>query len=392
MPQQNQFRHQSYSKTEPSATFDAFVAEPPPAPGTAAFADRMQVAGDQYRKAGVAAIILTHGTLVGYDPTGLAHTVGQYHPNLALRMRLWTKMKADSVFKDVTNYTRDFTNTLKKGLHRQGADRIQVKRYNWSGENNHVGRFEAAIGLLDELHGMNIPPGRRVLVWGHSHGGNVLALLTNLLTADPELTGKLFAASDRFRTTDPRRRKIQQLLQERAFSLEDRPVDMVTFGTPIRYGWDSGGYSRLLHIVGHRKVGRRPVYRTRVLRDVLDALQGKDGDYVQQWGITGSNFATPFFWNSWRADRRMAKLLEQDLHWRHWPHRVATGMRVPEEGHALLVDYGVAPSGWFRHFLGHSNYTHMDWMLFHVEQVARHLYGPQNCTGHVHEASNSGVT
>ena len=35
----------------------------------------------------------------------------------------------------------------------------------------------------------------------------------------------------------------------------------MTFGTPIRYGWDSGGYARLLHFIHHRPAPGLPADR-----------------------------------------------------------------------------------------------------------------------------------
>ena len=155
-------------------------------------------------------------------------------------------------------------------------------------------------------------------------------------------------------------------------------LDLVTMGMPIRYGFDTDGYSRLLHFVHHRPSRRREAYRTAPPRSVLDVLTGRQGDYVQQFGVAGSNFSSPLHWPMWTADRQLAAHLSPALPWLKIVKRVRIGMRVPEEGHTLLCDYRRPPGQWLRDLMGHGVYTHCDLILFHTEQIARCLYDGAN--------------
>jgi hypothetical protein len=54
----------------------------------------------------------------------------------------------------------------------------------WSSENHHVGRLEGALGLVRALatHAELGAPRGRILILGHSHAGQVFALVTQLLS------------------------------------------------------------------------------------------------------------------------------------------------------------------------------------------------------------------
>ena len=49
-------------------------------------------------------------------------------------------------------------------------------------------------------------------------------------------------------------------------------------------------------------------------------------------------------------------------------------MRVPDEGHTLLVDYGPMDGSIVEHHAGHAVYTLPRWLAFHSGLVAEHLY------------------
>ena len=56
----------------------------------------------------------------------------------------------------------------------------------------------------------------------------------------------------------PTWQRAQQVLAENHHPLRQLALDLVTFGTPIRYGWDTAGYQHLLHFVNHRPGRRAP--------------------------------------------------------------------------------------------------------------------------------------
>ncbi len=149
----------------------------------------------------------------------------------------------------------------------------------------------------------------------------------------------------------------------------------MTFGTPVRYGWDSSGYSRLLHFIYHRPVDGLPNYRAPFPPKLERVLTAADGDYVQQFGIAGTNLVpSPFTWRSWLADSRLNELLQPGLRRTDLVERLQAGVRVPAEGSTLLVDYGPPAGNIGRHVAGHAVYTRLEWLLFHAEEVARRFY------------------
>ena len=100
-----------------------------------------------------------------------------------------------------------------------------------------------------------------------------------------------------------------------------------------------------------------------------------DGDYVQQIGIAGTNFAPNLFeWRVLLADFRLSQLLQPGLRKRDLLDRLKIGARVPDEGTTLLVDYGPGLGGLSKHAAGHAVYTRAEWLLFHAEEVARRFY------------------
>jgi hypothetical protein len=54
-------------------------------------------------------------------------------------------------------------------------------------------------------------------------------------------------------------------------------------------------------------------------------------------------------------------------------------MRVPDEGHAVLVDYGPIGGSIVEHHAGHAVYTLPKWLAFHAGLVADRMY-PSACT------------
>ena len=218
-------------------------------------------------------------------------------------------------------------------------------------------------------------------MWGHSHAGNVFAIATNLLAADAAQRESFFAAGRCYYRqrwfgglSKPVWDRVRQLLELPRDSRRLPQLDLVTFGTPIRYGWDTDGYAKLLHFVYHRPRPGVSEHRTTWPPSVEDLFQATDGDYVQQFGIAGTNLMPAGVGlRSWLADLRLARLLQPGLRRRDLLSRLKTGQRVPDEGETLLVEYPDGPAA--RQFAGHAIYTRLIWLPFHAMEVARRFYG-----------------
>ena len=348
MPPGNGFRHQVYGY-DPARDTYALLAAPAPVDDAAWIEQGLGPLGGLLRRAGVRSIWLMHGTFAGTDAVGLFRMLARLVPGSARRLAEWRKRTVDALVGDAGNYTDAFARELEAGLNRGHAGtRLAVHRFAWTGENHHLGRADAAVNLfeklLDEAAGTTDNPGR-VLVWAHSHGGNVLALVTNLLRATSALRRRFFQAARahdrpllRGRIDLPAWPRLAERLERGAPALPE--LDIVTFGTPVRYGWDVDVGAKLLHVVNHRPVPGLPEYRTRFPPRLEAVLHATDGDVIQQVGIVGTDFPPPFlFWRARLANRRLRSLLERGLPRQRLFARLESGTRVAADGITLLVDY-----------------------------------------------------
>lgn len=362
---------------------------PPAEPSSPEFAQRLAAAGETFGRANVAAVYCIHGTFCGNDPLGLLTELSRAAPRLSETLRRASKGVADFFLGETGNYTPGFAARMERLLS-DGAERpIDVRLFHWSSLNHHVGRADGAVRLIDELArrasgwvaASDAPP--RVQLWGHSHGGNVMALVSNLLGAKEEARAEFFHAARSFyrkgrsqRVDMPAWERVESLLAEPEHPVRSIELDMVTYGMPVRYGWDPGGYAKLLHIVNHRPHADHPPHRAKYPPHFWRVLAGSGGDFMQHVGIAGTNFMPlPLALRTWRADRRLGELLQGQVEPRWLRSRLKLGVRVPEEGQTLLIDYD--DPAWFplRHFVGHAHYTRSRWLPMHCEQIAEHFYG-----------------
>jgi hypothetical protein len=401
----------------------------------------MAAAGRALADAGVRAIYLVHGTFAGNDALGLFTELARFAPGFAGTLRRLSKKGFDALIGETGNYTREFAQRMEAALSAGGDRPLPVRNFYWASQNHHVGRADSAVLLIDDLARLaetSVPapspsrgrdqlstgdpkslertavafskqPGRaeegylqhitpppspprqgegggerRVLLWGHSHGGNAFALVTNLLGGDAAVRAEFFQAAQIFfrrpwshRVDIPAWQRVEQLLAEPDHPVRRLQLDFVTFGTPVRYGWDSGGYSKLLHIINHRPAPGMPEFLAPFPR-VPRMWRAVDGDYVQQIGIAGSNLPPlPLAWRTFLADRRLSRLLQRDLPHEGLLTRLRRGMLVPDEGATLLVDYDDPARTPVGHLFGHAQYTRIRWLAFHCDLIARHFYGDQ---------------
>lgn len=331
----------------------------------------------------VAAIYLVHGTFIGPDALGLLADLSRVAPGLADSLRRWNKQILDALAGDIGNFTRAYADSLQRALQADGEDPIPVRLCHWSSENHHLGRADGAVRLIDDLAAQRFQPGSRVLMWGHSHGGNVFALLTNLLGSEREARrdffdrARCFFHCSVFRRVDlPEWKRVRDLLCEQEQALADVSLDLVTFGTPVRYGWDTNGYNKLLHFVNHRPTAGLPDHQAPFPPTAEDVLSAAHGDIVQQIGVAGTNFAPPLWaWRAWWADVRLGRLLQQQCRSADVYARWRLGVRAHDEGENLFVDYGPNQGYVPQHVFGHAVYTRLEWQLFHAEEVAHRFYG-----------------
>lgn len=385
MSQSEPFRHQIYQPGRPAAPYHLVTPGAHPPVGSEEFDRRMDAVGRALSESGVSAVYLAHGTFVGGDTLGIFAGLGRVFPSIgALAPRL-VKRLVDRLTGELGNYTGEFAQCFETAINRPDRPHIPVRRFPWSGENHHLGRADGAVRLIEELAARREEHGGRILLWGHSHAGNIFALASHLLSGDRRAIDAFFEAAEIYYTWPvfncvdiPVWARMRQLLVSNPAPLGSSVLDMVTFGTPIRYGWNAAGHGKLLHFVNRRPAERLPEYRAVFPPRLDDVMMAADGDYVQQLGIAGTNFPPSVLaWRSRLADRRLHALFERGLPAAKQRERFAAGAIVPDAGTTLLVDYGPLDGGLARHMAGHALYTSRQWLLFHAEQTVRHFYTPE---------------
>lgn len=340
--------------------------------------------GAAWAARGIDAVYLIHGTFVGDDACGAWHRLAQFWSPLGAGARL-EKRVVDFLVRDVGNYTaryeRDMSAALNEGS-RTSNSPLEVRRWVWNSQNNHVGRADAALRLIGELARRPNCAERRVLLWGHSHAGNVFALVSNLLSASETERGEFLARCRPYYwwlgaapDEHPTWRAAQQALVADFESTRRWQLDLVTFGTPIRYGWNLPPGCRLLHVVHHRRGQERARRATGLPFRWYDAWAAREGDYVQRVGVAGTDFAPCFIFRrgARRVDRDLRTMLQGNLTSGGWFDPMRASLRVADEGPTVAVDYGALRGGPLFHLFGHGVYTRRAWMLFHSELVAEWL-------------------
>lgn len=385
MPQNNRFGHQQYLAGPPAAPWQIIRCPTEITIESEQGRQVMAEIGQVLRAAGVRAIYLVHGTFVGDDAFGFLQNLAHVFPAAAELLRRMQKDAFDRLTGDAGNYTTEFRAKFADAINASqlAADTIPVRLFHWSSENLHVARARTAVRLIDELARSGFSQGDRVLLWGHSHAGNVFAIVSNLLAASPPVRRRFFRAC-RSVSNPLKDRADRQIWNRVRTQLDDQlaqrlpQLDLVTFGTPVRYGWDTDGYARLLHFVYHRPRPGMPEYLVPFPPTLDDVLRAADGDYVQHWGIAGTNL-TPyiFAWRTWLAELRLGRFVQRHVRSRDLLSRLKLGIRVPQDGTSLLVDYGDMTDQITRHHAGHAVYTFHRWLVFHASEVAQRFYGFQ---------------
>lgn len=420
MPIENNFQHDELSRKSPGERLSAAeltAAAPPESP---AWFDAMAQCGSRLSKAGVRAVILLHGSLMGTDLFGMQRLdeVGGLKRGysrgvsgvdaLLAAMRQGengipalpggvspplpndetTKKMLDEQLSDAGNFSNAYVTLLQTALNKGLAQPITVTRIVWSSEHHHLGRAIAAIRLLDDLRRLCVSQqlGKedRILIQAHGQAGLVLALVSNLLCPSP-ITGRakmlsflsLYAEENK----EPElAAAIQRLapLWGTGSLLNGAQLDVVTMGMPVRYGWDPSGVGKLLHIVNHRNLrtdGKTWLSKMELPQVTMEMPIGWGGDYVQELAVAGSD-AMPKTELAKMANKAVWEMVEPYDGFERWLECARRAVRFPSDGHCLLVDYKdcTGSANIREHYYGHAAYTRMNAMLFNTAEIANRLY------------------
>ena len=420
MPNENNFQHDELSRKNPGERLATAELTAGALPETPAWFDAMAQYGTRLAQAGVRAVVFLHGSVHGSDMFGMqrldeagglkrgySRGVSGVDALLAamregengipalpggLKPPLCnddtTKTLLDEQVRDAGNFSQAYVSLFQKAINTALSQPISCSGILWSSEHHHLGRAIAAIRLLDDLRAIcarqHLGAGDRLLVQAHGQAGLVVALGSNLVCPSP-ITGrpKLFAIIRSFAEQANRPdilealAHLEPLLGSRSLG-NGSTVDVVTMGTPVRYGWDPSGLGKMLHIVNHRNLrtdGKTWLAKMELPQVTMEMPIAWGGDYVQQLAVAGSD-AVPVSEPAKTANKAVWEMVEPYDGFERWLECARRAVRFPTEGRCLLVDYKdcTGSANVREHYYGHAAYTRASAMLFNTAEIVRALY------------------
>ena len=353
--------------------------------------DILRKIGKTLKQNNVRSLLFVHGTFVGTDHTSLfpeVNTAGfTQQLNQFLNTQVWKDHEstaADAVMNDVCNFSTGYVRELEVGLG------IKCTRFLWSGLNCHRGRLDGTVELAKTLYtkilgfGVEEKKNPTILLVGHSHAGQLFALLTHFLENSVLGQTLLHHLSEY-----PHPQVTVEQVSTYVELIRTIHLDIVTLGTPIRYRWSTYEKYRLLPIINHRwNPDASPGHPEAV--SVTGFMTARDGDYIQQYGSAGTDMARHVF--HFVEDTRLSNILnDQGVNFVGLFSAVAfdSGVRrhplydhFTGDGHDSVsrvrdnfyVDYRDNERNTLKSFFGHGIYTTNIMMVFNMEIIAHEFY------------------
>ena len=420
MPIENNFQHDEMSRKNPGERITVREVTPTVLSESSSGLDSMAALGMRLSHSGVRVIVLLHGSIMGTDVFGVqrldeqgglkrgySRGVAGLDALLALMREssngisplpggLKPPLTGDETIKrlldeqigDAGNFTNAYVELMRQSLNR-GLDRpIHCIRELWSCEHHHLGRALAAVSMLGRLHDwcetQKLGQGDRILMQAHGQAGLILALVSNLLSAAAtsgrtRLFDLLAACASQVDRPDIMTtiQRIAPLLLTGTL-LNGATLDVVTLGTPVRYGWDPSGLGKLLHIVNHRNLrtdGKTWLSKMELPQITMEMPIAWGGDYVQELAVAGSD-AVPTSDAARTANKSVWEIVEPFDGFERWLECARRAVRIPSEGLGILADYkdSTGSTNVRDHYFGHAVYTRLNTMLFNTTEVVRALY------------------
>ncbi len=420
MPNENNFQHDELSRKSPGERLTTAELTGGALPESPAWFESMAQRGAALAQAGVRAMVFLHGSLHGSDLFGMQRLdeVGGLKRGysrgvsgvdaLLAAMREGsngipalqggltppfsnddaTRKTVDDQAGEAGNFTNAYVALFQQAINKQLSQPIVCRRILWTSEHHHLGRAAAAVRLLHDLHRLceaqKFGKEDRILVQAHGQAGLVLALASNLLcpspiTKRPKLLGLLAAYAEQQGQADLTAaiRHIEPLLAGHSL-LNGATLDIVTMGTPVRYGWDLSGIGRLLHIVNHRNLrtdGKTWLSKMELPQVTMEMPIAWGGDYAQTLAVAGSD-AVPATDAAKAVSKAVWEMVEPYDGFERWLECARRAVRFPSEGYCLLVDYKDCTNSTNvqEHYYGHAAYTRSNAMLFNTSEILRTLY------------------
>ncbi len=420
MPIENSFQHDEMSRKNPGERLAVREVTLTDLSESPAGQDAMAALGKHLAQTGVRVIVLLHGSIMGTDVFGVqrldelgglkrgySRGVAGLDALLALMREssngispllggLKTPLENDDATKrlldeqiwDAGNFTNTYMELMKQSLNRDSDRSIHCIRELWSCEHHHLGRAMAAVSMLGRLRDWveadKLGQEDRILVQAHGQAGLVLALTSNLLCVTANSSRKrlldlLSAFASQVNQPDIALtiQRVAPLLSNGTL-LNAATMDVVTFGMPVRYGWDPSGLGKLLHIVNHRSMrtdGKTWLSKMELPQITMEMPIAWGGDYIQELAVAGSD-AVPTTEAAKAANKAVWELVEPFDGFERWLECARRAVRIPSEGLGILADYkdSTGSTNVRDHYYGHAAYTRLNAMLFNTTEIVQALY------------------
>ena len=420
MPIENNFQHDEMSRKNPGERITVREVTPTAPSESSSRQDAMAALGKRLSHIGVRVIVLLHGSIMGTDvfgvqrldelgwlkrgysrgvagldallalmregSNGISPLPGGLKPPLANDDA--TKRLLDEQIGDAGNFTHTYLELMRQSLNRGLDHPIHCARELWSCEHHHLGRAMAAVSMLGRLRDWTethkLGQGDRILVQAHGQAGLALALVSNLLcvassSSQTRLLGLLSVFASQVNRPDVTStiQRIAPLLSNGTL-LNGATLDVVTFGMPVRYGWDPSGLGKLLHIVNHRNLrtdGKTWLSKMELPQITMEMPIACGGDYVQELAVAGSD-AVPTTEVEKTANKAIWELVEPFDGFERWLECARRAVRIPSEGLGILADYkdSTGSTNVRDHYYGHAVYTRLNMMFFNTTEIVQALY------------------
>lgn len=420
MPFENNFQHDELSRKSPGERLSTAELTAGAQPESPAWFEAMAQCGTRLSQDGVRVVIFLHGSIIGTDVFGMQRLdeagglkrgysrgvsgvdallaamreggngipglPGGLTPPLPNDQTMKTLL--DEQVRDAGNFSNAYVALFDKAINRNPSRPLICLRMLWRSEHHHLGRAIGAIHFLDDVRALcesqKFSKGDRILVQAHGQSGLILALASNLLCPSP-ITGrsKLFGILGAYATHTHQPElaapiaRLEPLLASGSL-LNGPALDIVTMGTPVRYGWDPSGLGRILHIVNHRNLrtdGKTWLAKMELPQVTMEMPIAWGGDYVQELAVAGSD-AVPTTELAKTTNKAVWEMVEPYDGFERWLECARRAVRFPSEGRCLLVDYKdcTGSSNIREHFYGHAAYTRVNAMLLNTSEITRTLY------------------
>lgn len=304
-------------------------------------------------------IFFMHGTFVGDDPFHLLSLIEDTFLEsdhlIISKFKNQTRKLGAVLTKDLGNFSEDHVNLIENFI----ADDIKVENITWSSANHHYARVSACLNLIKKLSQIKIDKKSKILFLGHSHAGQIFALMSQMINHQ-NMAIKLIKILE---FDDNKEKEILSNLKK----IKMMNFIFTTFGSPSRYSWELNKKTQLIHFINHRT------------KDFLGGqsknfLTTKDGDYIQQWGVPGSDMISPIK-KEQLINEKLNELLGVGYDHEIFRENIQFRHRLHNQGHHYLVDYndqGKTPN-FLKTGFGHGVYTKLDLLPFHLHLINQYL-------------------